>query len=272
MRHQKRGYKLGRTQAHRQATLASLSSALIEHKRIRTTFTKAKALRQYVEPLLSRAKEDTTHNRRQVFRRLQNKEAIKVLFSEISEKIGDRPGGYTRIVKLGQRAGDGAEMAIIELVDFNESDAESTGTSRRRRTRRGGSGSGGGRRSKKKTEAASAAATTTTVETEDQVVGEPMEVGEKPTDTVEEPVADEVTEPVEARTEDTPEGVEEAEVTAEAETAEAEAPQAETEAPQAETDAPEAEAAEAETPAEEDAAAEPEAQADDTEDAEDKEK
>ena len=202
MRHQKKGYKLGRTRTHRQATLAALSTALLEHKRIRTTFVKAKALRQFVEPLINRAKEDTTHNRRQVFRRLQSKEAIKTLFGEISEQVGDRPGGYTRIVKLGQRAGDGAEMAVIELVDFNESD-EGRDTSRRR-TRRGG---GRSRRSKKTT-APKAAATKTTVETTDQVVGDDVELENAPTDTVEEPVADEVAEPVEDRTDDAPEGTE----------------------------------------------------------------
>ena len=136
MRHQKKGFKLGRTQSHRKATLAALSNALIEHKRITTTLTKAKALRMYVEPLINRAKEDTTHNRRQVFRHLQKKASIKTLFDEVSEKIVDRPGGYTRIVKLGQRAGDSAEMAVIELVDYNDVKPEGTTTSRRR-TRRG---------------------------------------------------------------------------------------------------------------------------------------
>ena len=134
MRHGRKGYKLGRTHAHRQATLAALSNALIEHKRIRTTLTKAKALRIYVEPLITRSKNDTTHNRRQVFRYLQDKESIKELFGEIAERVAERPGGYTRVVRLGQRSGDGAEMAVIELVDYNESEPETTG--RRRRTRR----------------------------------------------------------------------------------------------------------------------------------------
>ncbi|NNF56724.1 MAG: 50S ribosomal protein L17 [Rhodothermaceae bacterium] len=134
MRHRNKIKKLGRTHAHRKATMAALSTALIEHKRITTTLPKAKALRTFVEPIINRAKEDTTHNRRQVFRRLQSKEAVKALFGEIAEVLGDRPGGYTRVVKLGQRAGDAAEMAIIELVDFN--DVKPEGGSTKRKTRR----------------------------------------------------------------------------------------------------------------------------------------
>lgn len=137
MRHAKKGYKLSRTASHRKATLAALSGALIRHKRITTTLTKAKALRIYVEPLITRARVDTTHNRREVFRHLMDKAAVTELFDEISEKVGDRPGGYTRVLRLGQRQGDAAEMAVIELVDYNDSVAE-TGRTRRRRTRRGG--------------------------------------------------------------------------------------------------------------------------------------
>ncbi len=137
MRHAKKGYKLSRTASHRKATLAALSGALIRHKRITTTLTKAKALRIYVEPLITRARADTTHNRREVFRHLMDKAAVTELFDAVSEKVGDRPGGYTRIVRLGQRQGDAAEMAVIELVDYNESVPE-TRRSRRRRTRRGG--------------------------------------------------------------------------------------------------------------------------------------
>ena len=117
MRHQNKGFKLGRTSSHRKATLAALSNALIEHKKITTTLTKARALRMYVEPLINRSKEDTMHSRRQVFRHLQNKQTVTELFSEIGSRVADRPGGYTRVIKLGQRAGDSAEMAIIELVD-----------------------------------------------------------------------------------------------------------------------------------------------------------
>jgi large subunit ribosomal protein L17 len=136
MRHAKKGYKLGRTASHRRATLSALSGALIRHKQITTTLTKAKSLRLYIEPLITRAREDTTHNRREVFRHLMDKRAVTELFEEIAEKVGDRPGGYTRVIRLGQRSGDAAEMAIIELVDYNESEP-TTSRRRRRRTRRG---------------------------------------------------------------------------------------------------------------------------------------
>ncbi len=120
MRHGKKVAHLGRTNTHRKAMLANMASSLIEHKRINTTVAKAKALKQFVEPLVTRSKEDTTHNRRVVFRALRNKYAVTELFRIISEKVGDRPGGYTRIIKLGYRLGDNADMALIELVDFNE--------------------------------------------------------------------------------------------------------------------------------------------------------
>ncbi len=136
MRHGKKGYKLGRTRAHRKATLAALSNALIKHKRIRTTITKAKAMRSFVEPLITRSRSDTMHNRREVFSQLRDKTAVTELFVEVAEAVGSRNGGYTRIVKLGQRSGDGAEVAMIELVDYNESSVETPKT-RRRRTRRG---------------------------------------------------------------------------------------------------------------------------------------
>ncbi len=136
MRHRKKIKKLGRTSAHRKATLRALAAALIEHKRIRTTVPKAKALRPFIEPLITRAKEDNQHNRRQVFRRLQNKEAIKELFAEVAVQAAARPGGYTRIVKLGPRPGDAADMAMIELVDYNDV-PPTGGSSKRKRTRRG---------------------------------------------------------------------------------------------------------------------------------------
>ena len=138
MRHQKKGFKLGRTSAHRKATLSAMSNALIRHKRITTTLPKAKALRMYAEPIINRAKIDSTQNRRQVFRHLQDKESVKELFGEISGKIVDRPGGYLRIVKLGQRAGDSAEMAIIEFVDYNDIKPEGPSTGAGRKTRRAG--------------------------------------------------------------------------------------------------------------------------------------
>lgn len=142
MRHGKSFNHLGRTSTHRKALLSNMATSLILHKRIRTTVAKAKALRVYVEPLITRSKTDTTHNRRMVFSYLQNKEAIKELFSEVSDKIANRPGGYTRIIRLNNRAGDNAEMAFIELVDFNtiyvNKVQQDTTTTQKKRTRRAG--------------------------------------------------------------------------------------------------------------------------------------
>lgn len=120
MRHGDKNNNLGRTASHRKALLSNLTCELIAHKRIVTTLAKAKALRKYIEPLITKGKENTTHQRRVVFSYLQDKEAVTELFSTIAEKVGGRPGGYTRIIKLGIRQGDNAEMALIELVDFNE--------------------------------------------------------------------------------------------------------------------------------------------------------
>jgi large subunit ribosomal protein L17 len=120
MRHGKKTNHLGRKTAHRKSMLANMACSLIEHKRINTTVAKAKALKQFVEPLVTKSKEDTTHNRRIVFSRLRQKEAVSELFREVAVKVGDRPGGYTRIIRLGNRLGDNAEMAMIELVDYNE--------------------------------------------------------------------------------------------------------------------------------------------------------
>ena len=120
MRHGKKFNHLGRTASHRKAMLSNMATSLILHKRISTTLAKAKELKKYVEPLVTRAKEDTTHNRRVAFSYLKSKDAIKALFGEVIEKVGTRPGGYTRIIKTGFRLGDNAEMCIIELVDFNE--------------------------------------------------------------------------------------------------------------------------------------------------------
>ena len=124
MRHNKKFNHLGRTADHRAALLANLAVALIQHKRITTTLAKAKALKKYVEPLITRSKNDTTNSRRVVFRYLQNKEAVTELFKEISVKVGDRPGGYTRVIKLGTRQGDAAQIAFIELVDYDENMAK----------------------------------------------------------------------------------------------------------------------------------------------------
>lgn len=138
MRHGKKFNHLGRTTSHRRAMLANMACSLIEHKRINTTVAKAKALRVYVEPLLTKSKEDTTLNRRTVFAYLQSKEAITELFRTVAPKIADRPGGYTRIIKTGFRLGDAADMAMIELVDFNDiynpNEAEKKTTRRSRRT------------------------------------------------------------------------------------------------------------------------------------------
>ena len=139
MRHGKKINHLGRTASHRKAMLSNMATSLIKHKRITTTLAKAKALRQYVEPLITRSKEDTTHSRRTVFSHLQDKEAVTILFREVSEKVANRPGGYTRIIKLENRAGDNAEMAFIELVDYNEVyKKDGAATTERKATRRRG--------------------------------------------------------------------------------------------------------------------------------------
>ena len=137
MRHGKKFNHLSRTADHRNAMLANMAISLIMHKRITTTLAKAKALKKYVEPLITRSKDDTTTSRRVVFRYLQNKYAVTELFKEISLKVGDRPGGYTRIIKLGNRQGDAAQIAFIELVDYDENMAK-TPKAAAKRTRRGG--------------------------------------------------------------------------------------------------------------------------------------
>ena len=160
MRHGDKQNNLGRKKGHRDALLKNMSISLLEHKRISTTLAKAKALRGFVEPLITKSKENTTHSRRLAFSKLQNKESIKELFDVIAQKVGDRPGGYTRIVKTGFRLGDGAETAIIELVDFNEvmltakaEKAAASVTTRKTRRSRGG---------KKSTDATPAATAPTT--------------------------------------------------------------------------------------------------------------
>lgn len=138
MRHRVKGRKLSRTAAHRKATMRALSMALIREHRITTTVAKAKELRGFVEPLITRAKVDSHHNRKQVFSSLQNNDAVTKLFAEIGPKVGDRPGGYTRVIKTGYRQGDAAEMAIIELVDFNDLAPEDAKSTKKKRTRRAG--------------------------------------------------------------------------------------------------------------------------------------
>lgn len=139
MRHGKKINHLGRKTAHRKSMLANMACSLIEYKRINTTVAKAKALKQFIEPLVTKSKTDTTHNRRIVFSRLRQKEAVAVLFRDVVVKVGDRPGGYTRIIKLGNRLGDNADMAMIEFVDYNEIyNADKPKKKTTRRSRRGG--------------------------------------------------------------------------------------------------------------------------------------
>jgi large subunit ribosomal protein L17 len=170
MRHGKKVNHLGRTSEHRKALLSNLAISLIAHKRINTTIAKAKALRKYIEPLVTKAKDNTTHSRRVVFSYLQNKEAVIELFGNISKEVGNRPGGYVRIIRTGFRKGDGAEMAMIEFVDFNNagysvSKTSESGAGKRKRTRRSGSGG----KTTAATGAAVAAASAAVAEVEDEV-------------------------------------------------------------------------------------------------------
>lgn len=138
MRHRLKGSKLGRTASHKKATMRSLSIALLTHHRIVTTLSKAKELRRYVEPVINRAKEDTMHNRRQVFSFIHDNKTVSKLFDEIGPKVGDREGGYTRVVKIGYRLGDAADMAVVELVDYNETGDTQSTSKKKKRTRRAG--------------------------------------------------------------------------------------------------------------------------------------
>lgn len=167
MRHGKKFNHLGRKTAHRKALLSNLASQLIIHKRITTTHAKAKELRKFVEPLITRSKTDTTHSRRIAFRYLRRKEAAKELFDVVSQKVGDRPGGYVRIIKMGSRFGDAAEVAMVELVDFNDTYTANEGKAKssRRRRRRGG----------KKADTAAPEATTETAVEEAPVEEAPVE-------------------------------------------------------------------------------------------------
>jgi large subunit ribosomal protein L17 len=137
MRHGKKHNHLGRTTSHRKAMLANMASSLIKHKRISTTLAKAKALRVYVEPIITKSKNDTTHSRRIVFSYLQDKETVTELFRDVAAKVANRPGGYTRIIKLNNRLGDNAEMALIELVDYNEVYGQDAAAADKKTTRRG---------------------------------------------------------------------------------------------------------------------------------------
>ena len=176
MRHGKKINHLGRTASHRKAMLSNMATSLIQNKRIVTTVAKAKALRKYVEPIINRSKTDTTHSRRMVFRYLQDKESVNILFNEVSERVADRDGGYTRILKTGNRLGDNASMCVIELVDYNESMLNES-KSKRSRTRRGRRGKGSAQ-AESAAGAAVAAAATQAMETE-AVVEEAEQVVEE---------------------------------------------------------------------------------------------
>lgn len=192
MRHGKKINHLSRTASHRRAMLSNMASSLIQHKRITTTVAKAKALRKFVEPLLTKAKDDSTNSRRVVFSYLQDKESVTTLFNEVAEKIADRPGGYTRIIKTGNRLGDNADMCIIELVDYNELLLGDTKEEKKttRRSRRGG---------KKATEATTAAPAVEEAKVEEvEEVKEEVVAEEVAAETEEAPAA-------EAETEEAPE-------------------------------------------------------------------
>lgn len=241
MRHGKRINHLSRTSAHRKAMLANMASSLIIHKRIKTTVAKAKALRTYIEPLITKSKSDSTHTRRVVFSYLQDKEAVTELFREVSTKVAERPGGYTRIIKIGPRMGDNAEMALIELVDFNENllDTKAKGAKKSRRRRSGG---------KKQEEtvvagaaaqpAAEATASDSAVEAEtaEEITEEVQSVEEAPETEASEEVVEEV-KVEDVKKEATPEAIEEATPEATPEAAEEATPVATEEA----TEEPEAE-------------------------------
>jgi large subunit ribosomal protein L17 len=198
MRHGKKHNHLGRTTSHRKAMMGNMASSLILHKRITTTLAKAKALRVYIEPILTKGKDDTTHSRRTVFSYLQDKDAVTILFREIAEKIANRPGGYTRIIKMENRLGDNAEMALIELVDYNTvyTSGDAQQAAKKSTRRRGGSG---------KAKTAAPAASTSV---EDAVIVEetPVAVAPVAEAAVEEaPIAEVATETPAAEAEETPE-------------------------------------------------------------------
>ncbi len=195
MRHGKKFNHLGRKTQHRKAMLSNMACSLIEHKRINTTVAKAKALRGYVEPLITKSKNDTTHSRRTVFSYLQNKDAVAELFREVAPKVADRPGGYTRIIRTGYRLGDNAEMCMIELVDFNELYSNEGKKKTTRRSRRGGGGGGA--------KAAGEATAEATETTEDAPAAEATEETTAEAETTEAP-AEEVSAEAEATEEEAP--------------------------------------------------------------------
>ena len=199
MRHRKSFNHLGRTSSHRKAMLANMATSLILHKRITTTVAKAKALRSYVEPLITRSKDDTTHSRRVVFSYLQSKEAVTELFREVAKKVADRPGGYTRIIKLGNRVGDNAELAMMELVDFNETLLAEKSATKAKSTRR----RRGGKKKSTATEHKEAPADTATETPAEAEVKKEEKAEEKPAEKVVE--QKEETPAAETNKEETPE-------------------------------------------------------------------
>ncbi len=211
MRHKKSFNHLGRKSAHRKAMLANMASSLIMHKRIETTTAKAKSLKRYVEPLITRSKDDSTHSRRVVFSYLQDKEAVSELFREVVSKVGDRPGGYTRIIRLGNRLGDNADMCLIELVDYNENLLAEKAASKKSasRRRRGG---------KKKVEGAEVETDVAVAEVAEAEVEAPVEEAPVKEEAEEEPKAE-----VEAPAEETPKAETEEPAPAKEETKEDEA-------------------------------------------------
>ncbi len=229
MRHGKKINHLSRTAPHRKAMLSNMAASLILNKRITTTVAKAKALRKYVEPLLTKAKDDTTHSRRVVFSYLNDKESVKTLFDEVAQKIAERPGGYTRILKTGNRLGDNADMCIIELVDYNELMLESKPAKKTRRSRRGGSKkTSDSQEAKVENKAAEA---TAAEEVKDEAVAEESVQAES----TEEATTEAAEETAEAKAE-TADATEEEAPEAEADTDEAPAAETEEEAPKAESD------------------------------------
>jgi len=232
MRHGKKVNHLSRKSAHRKAMLSNMATSLILHKRINTTVAKAKALRTYIEPLITKSKDDSTHSRRTVFSYLQSKEAVTELFRDISVKVADRPGGYTRIIKTGARLGDNAEMCMIELVDYNENLLGDKGTGKAKSTRRR---RGGAKKQTEETTPAVKAKAETAVE----------EVVETTEATVE------VEETVEAKVEETPEARVEEPETEVKEEVKAEEPKAEVKAEEPKTEEPKVKEPEAEVKAEE---------------------
>jgi large subunit ribosomal protein L17 len=229
MRHKKSINHLSRKSAHRKALLANMAASLIKHKRIETTTAKAKALKRYIEPLITRSKEDTTHSRRVVFSHLQDKDAVTELFREVGGKVADRPGGYTRIIKLGHRLGDSADMCMIELVDYNENllaekAATKKSASRRRRGSKKPAATAAVEESKVESQEPEEVAETEAVEEVDEVASEEVPAAESEAVATEKTEVAEETEAEEPTAEASAEGPDEEDVSAEGPASEEEEP------------------------------------------------